>query len=51
MSAKHKLNSFHLYGILFVAGIVGGATGSFTVFFIVLGALLAAALHSGNIRR
>jgi hypothetical protein len=49
-TAKHKLNSAHFLGSLVVAGLLGGATGSVGVFVFALVVLLAAGLHSGDIR-
>ena len=49
-TAKHKLNSAHLLGSLVIAGLFGWLTGSLTVFVIVLVALVATAIHSGEIR-
>lgn len=51
MSAKHKLNGANLLGILLIAGLMGGITGSWTVFWITGAALFASAVHSGDIRR
>jgi hypothetical protein len=51
MSAKHKLNGANLLGILLVAGLLGGTTGSWAVFWITGVALFLTAVHSGDIRR
>lgn len=51
LSAKHKLNGANLLGILLIAGLMGGITGSWTVFWITGAALFASAVHSGDIRR
>jgi hypothetical protein len=51
MSAKHKLNQAYLLGALIVAGVLGGVTGSWAVFFITLAALVALSYHAGEIRR
>lgn len=50
MGARQKLNEAYFIGELFIAGIIGMATGSFTVFVAVLGALVAMSMHSGGIR-
>jgi hypothetical protein len=51
VSAKHKLNRFHLHAALLVAGLFGWVTGSMAVFLIALAALLVAGYHAGDIRR
>lgn len=51
MSAKHKLNSANLVGILLIAGLLGGLTASWPVFWIAAIALFATAVHAGDIRR
>ena len=50
-TAKQKLNSFHFNASLLIAGVIGMATGSWLIFAIVLGGLLMAGYHSGDIRR
>ena len=50
MSAKHKLNSANFTGILLVAGLLGGVTGSWGVFWIAAISLSVAAYHAGDIR-
>lgn len=50
MGARQKLNEAYFIGELFIAGIIGMATGSFAVFVAVLGALVAMSMHSGGIR-
>ncbi|MFO0877565.1 MAG: hypothetical protein U0840_09335 [Gemmataceae bacterium] len=51
MSAKQKLNGANLIGIVLIAGLVGGITGSWAVFWISGVALFLAAVHAGDIRR
>lgn len=51
MNAKKRLNSANMLGILLVAGLLGGMTGSWTVFWIAAIALFATSVHSGDIRR
>jgi hypothetical protein len=50
MGARQKLNEFHAIIAIAVAGILGFATGSWLVFGLVLGVLVAVKLHSGAIR-
>jgi len=50
MSAKNKLNGAHFLGALFVAGLIGGVTESWTVFLIALVGLLVAGVVAGDIR-
>ena len=51
MSAKQKLNSAHLLGALLAAGLLGGVTESWPVFWIALVALVIAGIQAGDIRR
>ncbi len=51
VSAKQKLNKAHVLGALLIAAVVGGLTGSLTVFWIALFISLIAAYHAGDIRR
>jgi hypothetical protein len=51
LSAKQKFNGANLIGVLLIAGLVGGITGSWAVFWITGVALFLTALHSGDIRR
>ena len=51
MSAKHKLNQAHFLGSLIVAGLIGGVTGSWTVFWIAFTSLVLVGFHAGDIRR
>ena len=50
MGARHKLNSAALHGVLIVAGLIALVTNSWTVFCLAAAALLATAVHSGDIR-
>lgn len=50
MGARQKLNGAYGLGSAIIALLVGGATGSFAVFLIVLVILLASNLASGEIR-
>ena len=50
MGAKRKLNSASVLGSLALAGILGGLSGSWAVFLIAGGVLLAMAVHAGDIR-
>ncbi len=50
MNARLKLNSAAIQGSFIVAGVVGWAFGSWTVFIIVLLVLIWSALNSGEIR-
>jgi len=51
LSAKKKLNAAHFLGALVVAGLSGGLTASWMVFWIALAGLLTAAFVAGDIRR
>lgn len=51
VSAKRKLNSAHLLGSAFVAGLLGLVTNSVTVFLVALAVLLVAAYLAGDLRR
>ena len=50
MSARGKLNSAHVNGALLVAGLIGGLTGSWTIFGLALGGLLLTKVLGGDIR-
>src|SRR5947209_11286721 len=50
MSARQKLNRAYMNGSLIIAGIAGLATGSWGVFFITSGILVALNMVSGEIR-
>jgi len=49
--AKKEPNAAHFLGALVVAGLSGGLTASWTVFWIALASLLTAACVAGDIRR
>jgi hypothetical protein len=51
MSARKKLNAANFLGSFIVAGLIGGVTGSWIVFWIAFASLLLAAYHAGDIRR
>jgi len=50
MSAKNKLNAAHVNGAVIVAGLVGWATGSLTLFVFALCVLVATAYIAKDIR-
>jgi hypothetical protein len=50
LSARHKLNQAYVTGCVLLAGVAGFLSGSWLVFGIALAVLLAANLHSGDIR-
>ena len=50
MGARHELNRFHILGAVGVAALLGSATGSWAVFAIVGGMLIAAGVRNGGIR-
>ena len=49
-TAKHKINGLYLYGALVIAGVFGAMAGSWTVFLIAAGVLVATSVHDGSIR-
>ena len=49
-TAKQKLNGSYVHGALIIAGVLGAISGSWTVFLIATGVLVATSLHDGNIR-
>lgn len=49
-TARHKLNGSHVHGALIVAALVGAMSGSWVVFAITGGVLLATSLYDGSIR-
>ncbi len=49
-TAKHKLNGAYVIGSVLIAGLIGGAFGSWFVFFLALGVLVAINIHDGSIR-
>ena len=50
MNARNKLNSGHVNGALLVAGLIGGLTGSWTIFGLALAGLVVTKLIAGDIR-
>jgi hypothetical protein len=50
MGARHRLNAAAINGVLLVAGLVALLTGSWIVFAVIAIALVATALHAGDIR-
>jgi hypothetical protein len=50
MNARRKLNSGHLNGALLVAGLIGGLSGSWTIFGLAVVGLVFTKLVSGDIR-
>lgn len=50
LNARHKLNAAYALGALLLAGALGLLTRSPTVFVLTAGALMAASVHSGDIR-
>lgn len=51
IAAKRKLNVLHLYGALAFAGLTGGLTASWAVFWITLVVLLVIGYYAGDLRR
>ena len=49
-TARHKLNSAAILGILVVAGVVAAVAQSWWLFFGLSAVLLGSAVHSGEIR-
>ncbi len=50
MGARNKINAAQLTGSAVIAGVVGGVAGSWVVFGVALGILLAAGFVGGDIR-
>jgi hypothetical protein len=50
MGARHKLNSAYFMGSILLAGVMGGLTQSWAVFFVALVVLVACNLAAGEIR-
>ena len=50
VSARTKLNHVNILGAIAVAGIIGGLTGSWPVFFVTTTALIIGAVCAGDIR-
>jgi hypothetical protein len=49
-TARHKLNSSYVHGALIIAGVLGAISGSWTIFLIAAGVLVATSVHDGSIR-
>ena len=49
-TAKHKLNGAYVIGSVLIAGLIGGVFGSWFVFFLAFGVLVAINIHDGSIR-
>ena len=49
-TAKHKLNCAYVIGSVLIAGLIGGVFGSWFIFFLALGVLVAINVHDGSIR-
>ena len=49
-TARHKLNGSYLHGALIVAGLLGAVSGSWTIFLLAAGVLVATSVHDGSIR-
>ena len=50
MSAREKLNGVYITACFIFAGLIGGSFGSFGLFAVVFGVLLAVHCHDGSIR-
>ena len=50
MGARQKLNESHVIGSLAIAGVLGLATGSWTVFAVTGVVLIGAAIYNNEIR-
>lgn len=50
MSARNKLNAAHINGVLFVAGLLGMATGSGVVFLLAAAVLFFTGWQAGSLR-
>lgn len=50
MSARRKLNQGYVQGSLLIAGVIGAACGSWTVFWITTLILVALNIESGDVR-
>ena len=51
LTAKHKLNAAFLNGALIIAAVLGILSGSWIVFLIAAGVLIAGNIQDGSIRR
>ena len=49
-TAKQKLNGSYVHGALIIAGVLGAISGSWTIFLIAAGVLVATSIHDGSIR-
>ena len=49
-TAKHKLNTAHVHGALVIAGFLGLVTGSWTIFLLATGVIVATSVQDGSIR-
>lgn len=50
MGVREKLNRSHVNGALLAGGALGVATGSFSVFLLAVGLVIALEVYSGGIR-
>ncbi len=50
MTAKHKLNSANVLGVLLLSGLIGWLTGSPLLFIVLAVVFIGLAIHSGDIR-
>jgi len=50
VGAREKLNSVHILGAMGIAGLLGLATGSWTVAVIAGAVIVGMSLHKGDIR-
>lgn len=50
MGARQKLNQGYVQGALVIAGVIGAACGSWTVFWIAAIILVGSSLQSGEVR-
>ena len=49
-TAKHKLNTAHVHGALVIAGFLGLVTGSWAIFLLATGVIVATSVQDGSIR-
>ena len=49
-TARHKLNGSYVHGALVIAGLLGMISGSWIIFLVVAGILIATSIHDGSIR-
>lgn len=50
MNARHKLNQSSVTGALFIAGVIGACTQSWTAFAVITAIFVGLAVHAGEIR-